>query len=102
MPPILECDQCGAKPSQWGAEWAGWDEKHPAGSHCPMDKIQGCDGVMRLRDWCEGCELGWRRGQLAPERFFHWKPIAGDREQQVPCSRVAEDEHAFYEQLKRP
>lgn len=45
--PLLECDQCGAKPSQWGEEWAGWTRTHGEGSHCPMDKIQGCDGLMR-------------------------------------------------------
>jgi hypothetical protein len=44
---VLECDQCGAKPSTWGPEWSGWSEQHGEGAHCPMDKIQGCDGTMR-------------------------------------------------------
>jgi hypothetical protein len=45
--PELECDQCGARPWTWGSEWTEWNETHGEGSHCPMDKIQGCDGTMR-------------------------------------------------------
>lgn len=44
---VLECDQCGAKPDTWGPEWAGWTAEHGEGAHCPMDKIHGCDGLMR-------------------------------------------------------